>query len=117
MSEGRTALLLMSHNYERDLNFLYHWIERKEPVDYIGILGPKTRKEQMVLDLVERHRLPNEKIPMEILHGPIGDKSYGRSSQAIALSIVSELQKQFFGETKKEFREEINRAVVREFSN
>lgn len=115
-SGGKRALLLMSHNYEQDLNFLYQWIRKKISTDYIGVLGPKKRKDQMIVDLVDVHRLSEDGIPLQLLHGPMGDKSHGRSSRAIALSIVSELQKKFFGQATENVREEADCAIVPGFS-
>ena len=94
----KTVLLLMSHSYEQDMKFLYHWIQLNNPADYIGILGPEWRKEQMCSDLVNYYHLSPEILTNYNLHGPVGDKGCGRGSQAIAISITVELQKIFFGE-------------------
>lgn len=93
---SRTALCLMSHNYPTDLEALSFCLEKK--IAYIGILGPKTKYQNIVNDL---SLLYNQNVGLDHnIHVPMGDKTFGRGEGAIALSIIAELQKRFFHEKR-----------------
>lgn len=91
----RTALLLMSHNYPTDLDALAAVTDIQ--LAYIGVLGPKRRRDQMLtdLELVYKLRWPIE--AMSAVEGPIGDPGFGRGEMAISLAVVARLQQKFFG--------------------
>ena len=95
INHDRSAVLLMSHSYETDLNVLSQLAD--QPTAYIGVLGPEKRKNQMLEDLKTIH---NKKFPQEHLdkiHGPMGFDGFDRGEHAVALSVVAELQHLFFG--------------------
>ena len=92
----RTALLLMSHNYPTDLEVLAH--VSHQSLAYVGILGPKKRRDQMLKDLQKVYGKPWPEDQIQKVRGPIGWTKLGRGESAISLSIVSELQAVFFGE-------------------
>lgn len=84
----RTAVVVMSHSYERDLDYLDALATAD--VAYIGMLGPRTRTERMLGDLASRGRLGVTKL-RDRIYGPIGLDIGGDDPEAIALSIVAEI--------------------------
>ena len=95
----RTAVLLMSHNYPSDLETLRYFL--KFPVGYIGILGPRKKKEQMFKDLKSLYDLEIPKEMVSKIYGPMGLENLGRGGSAIALSVISQLQTLFFNQEGK----------------
>jgi len=85
---ARTAAVVMSHNYERDLDYL-DALARSD-VAYIGVLGPRERTERLLRDLESRGR-PFPASMLARLFAPIGLNVGGDGAEAIALSIVAEL--------------------------
>lgn len=84
----RTAAIIMSHNYERDLDYLD--VLAAHDVAYLGLLGPRTRAQRLLADLAARGR-PCPDGMLERVYGPIGLDLGGDGAAAIALSIVSEI--------------------------
>jgi xanthine/CO dehydrogenase XdhC/CoxF family maturation factor len=85
---ARTAAIVMSHNYERDLDY-FDALARSD-VAYLGLLGPRARTERMLGDLEARGRACVEPM-LSRLHAPIGLDIGGDGAEAIALSIVAEV--------------------------
>lgn len=84
----RTAVVVMSHSYERDLDYLDALATAG--VGYIGILGPRTRTDRMLADLTSRGRLGAAAL-RDSVYAPIGLDIGGDGPEAIALSIVAEI--------------------------
>jgi xanthine/CO dehydrogenase XdhC/CoxF family maturation factor len=85
--DGRTAVLLMTHNYQYDLALLEQLIG--SDVAYIGILGPKAKTKRLIDDL------PQEKQQATFfknVYGPAGLDLGAETSDEIALSILSEVK-------------------------
>jgi xanthine/CO dehydrogenase XdhC/CoxF family maturation factor len=86
--DQRTYVLLMSHNYVRDLNYLRSLMGTD--VAYVGSLGPGVRLGRMLDDLrsdglvVEDHDLAK-------LHGPAGLDVGAEGPVEIAWSIIAEI--------------------------
>jgi xanthine dehydrogenase accessory factor len=78
----------MSHNYERDLDYLDALAT--SDVAYIGMLGPRARTERLLGDLETRGR-PFPNAMLSRLFAPIGLDVGGDGAEAIALSIVAEI--------------------------
>ena len=78
----------MTHNYANDLKFL---IELKDTRPaYIGLLGPKKRREKLFSELIEYYpELPESFL--EQIHGPAGLNIGAETPQEIAISILSEI--------------------------
>lgn len=79
------AAVVMTHNFLRDVELLAALFA--SPIPYIGLLGPKSRGEELLTQLGEvtpemRRRL----------HNPIGLDLGGDSPREIALAIVAEIQ-------------------------
>jgi len=86
--DERTALVLMTHNYARDLYFL----ERLEPVNvcYFGILGPAKRKERLYYDLMEKWP-EKDFLFFNTLYAPVGLDIGAETPEEIAIAIVAEI--------------------------
>jgi len=82
---SRTAAVVMSHHYTRDLEYARALIA--SDVAYIGLLGPKARAERMLAEITARGGLPEGDVR---IFAPIGVDIGGDGPEAIALSIVAE---------------------------
>ena len=82
-----SLMVTMTHNYEHDRIILGEILARTSPA-YIGLLGPRTRSEKLLtsLDPVK------VKTNFSKLHFPVGLDIGGDNPQAIALSILAEMQ-------------------------
>lgn len=87
------AVVLMTHNYEADLQILRH-LNGKQ-IGYLGCLGPKQRFEQLKMDLWHQFGVSLSAHLQTISHAPAGLFPRGRSPEEIALSIVAEIQSVF----------------------
>jgi xanthine dehydrogenase accessory factor len=83
-----TAVVIMSHNYLRDVDFLGSLLGRQ--VAYIGCLGPGERLERMLKDLVASGRSV-EPEDLERIHGPAGLDLGADGPTEIAWSVLSEI--------------------------
>ncbi|MFE1746882.1 XdhC family protein [Coleofasciculus sp. H7-2] len=86
---NRTVAVVMTHNYLHDLEILKTLLP--SPVQYLGILGPKRRTEQLLLELKE-WGIQLTEAQLHRLHGPVGLDIGADTPEAIALSIVAEIQ-------------------------
>ena len=87
--ESRSAVVVMSHHYGRDLDYL-DAILAVGGAGYVGLLGPRSRTDRMLADLAARGRSrPPE--TFERLFGPVGLDVGGEGPEAIALAIVAEV--------------------------
>ncbi|GHA48153.1 xanthine dehydrogenase [Salinimicrobium marinum] len=86
--DEETAVILMNHNYARDLQFLLA-IKDKSPV-YIGLLGAVKRREQLFNELIEFHPEIDYTF-LDKIHGPAGLDIGAITPQEIAVSILSEI--------------------------
>ena len=55
---ARSAVVVMSHHYGRDLDYLDALLDRE--LAYVGLLGPRSRTERMLADLGARGRRVSE---------------------------------------------------------
>ena len=83
-----TAVVVMSHNYLRDLDFLRSLLGRQ--VAYIGCLGPGERLERMLKDLAAAGTQVSPE-DMERIHGPAGLDLGADGPTEIAWSVLSEI--------------------------
>lgn len=83
-----SAAVVMTHNYLDDLEVLRSLLPSAVP--YIGVLGPKRRAERLLRDLQTEATYSNAQI--EKLHAPIGLDIGADTPDAIAMSIVAEIQ-------------------------
>jgi xanthine dehydrogenase accessory factor len=85
--DDRTAAVVMTHNYARDLVLLGALLA--SPVRYVGVLGPRSRTERLLQDL----GLPDE----ERLHAPVGLDLGAETPAEVALAIAAEVRAAFAG--------------------
>jgi xanthine dehydrogenase accessory factor len=85
--DPRTYVVVMSHNYLRDKDYLSSLLTSEAA--YVGMLGPKARLQRLLDDL----RADDFEIPadMERFHGPAGLDVGGEGPDEIAAAIVSEV--------------------------
>ncbi len=88
-SDAETAAVMMTHNYERDTEILPLLL--KSDVFYIGALGPKRRTEQLLGELAASGENFTEE-QLTKLYAPAGLDIGADTPEAIALSIVAEIQ-------------------------
>jgi xanthine dehydrogenase accessory factor len=86
----RTAVILMTHNYEADMAIFSKLIDRK--FGYLGCLGPRKRYEQLKADLLKMQNITVTPEWESIVHSPAGLFVNGRSPEEIALSIIAQIQ-------------------------
>ena len=81
-----SAAAVMSHSFTADADYLR--VLAQSPPDYVGLLGPAARRDALLagLDAEGRQRLAGR------ARGPVGLDLGGRSPQAIALSLIAEIQ-------------------------
>ena len=86
--DQQTALLLMTHNFATDLNYLINLKNARSA--YLGLLGPSKRREKLLGECMER--LP-ELDPefFDQIHGPAGLNIGAETPQEIAISILAEI--------------------------
>jgi len=87
--DDQTYFALMTHNYKYDLAVLKELL--KTDFHYIGILGPKSKFNRMLDDLLIEGITVSEE-QMKRIHTPIGFDIGAETSEEIALSIVSEIK-------------------------
>jgi xanthine dehydrogenase accessory factor len=87
--DERTAMILMTHNYNYELALLQQLL----PLDlnYIGILGPKKKLERMLAEL-EDNGLAITPTMLQKIYGPAGLDIGSEGAEEIALSIIAEIK-------------------------
>ena len=79
----------MSHHYPRDREAL-RWL-LPSPVRYLGVLGPRTRTEELIGDLAKEGFRPTAAM-LTRLAAPAGLDIGGDGPEVIAVAIVAEIQ-------------------------
>jgi xanthine dehydrogenase accessory factor len=87
-ADGGTYVVVMSHNYLRDRDYLRSFLE--SPVAYLGMLGPRARLERLLDDLANEGVLPSREA-LDRVHGPAGLDIGGEGPEEIAAAIVAEI--------------------------
>ncbi len=89
MLDENSAAVIMTHNYNRDREILKFLLESK--ACYVGALGPKRRTEKLLEELkAEGANFSAEQL--EKLFAPVGLDIGANTPEAIALSIIAEVQ-------------------------
>ena len=86
--EERTAVVLMTHNYNYDLEMLEMLADK--PVSYIGLLGPASKRNRMLMEL-EQKGIDLLETSFQKIYGPTGLDLGAETAEEIAVSIVSEI--------------------------
>jgi xanthine/CO dehydrogenase XdhC/CoxF family maturation factor len=85
----RTAIVLMTHNYNYEIALLKELLPTSLP--YIGILGPKKKLERMLAEIEDAGiRISEEQLNR--IYGPVGLDIGSEGAEEIALSVVSEIK-------------------------
>lgn len=87
--DDRTAAVVMTHNYSRDKLILPPLFEAD--LFYLGLLGPRRRTEQL-LEEVNRDGALMTPEKLKKLYAPVGLDIGADTPEAIALSIIGEIQ-------------------------
>lgn len=93
-----TAAIVKSHNYGRDYAALQ--ILLPQDIRYVGIIGPRKRRDQLLADLLDRGISINAEV-----FAPAGLDLAAETPEEIALSIVAEIQSVFAGGTNESLRD------------
>lgn len=94
--DQQTYFVLITHNYKYDLAMLKLLLQTD--CRYIGILGPKTKLNRMLDDLLSEGIKVTEE-ELNRIYGPIGLDIGAETSEEIALSIVAEIKAMMSGKT------------------
>jgi xanthine dehydrogenase accessory factor len=86
--DERTFVVVMSHNFLRDKDYLRSFLGT--PARYIGMLGPGARLERLLEDL-RRDGYQAEPRDLEVVHGPAGLDLGGDGPEEVAWAIVGEI--------------------------
>jgi xanthine dehydrogenase accessory factor len=81
-TDTRTAVMLMSHNYLRDIAYLRSMLDAEWA--YLGVMGPRGRTEQMLGEIGRPDAL-------ERLHAPAGLDIGAETPDEVARAIVAEI--------------------------
>lgn len=87
--DEQTVFVLMTHNYNYDMAMLGILLNKN--VVYVGMLGPRKKKQQILDELAEKgmHFTPEQLL---VLHSPVGLDIGAETPEEIALSIVAEIK-------------------------
>ncbi|MDB6076187.1 MAG: hypothetical protein JWO89_3827, partial [Verrucomicrobiaceae bacterium] len=89
VGDARSAGVVMTHNYGRDLAYLTGLL--RSPLRYVGLMGPARRRNQLIGDLADQGLVIDLDM-LDKLHGPAGLDIGADGPAEIALSIVSEIK-------------------------
>ena len=99
--DEHTVFLLMTHNYNYDMAMLKQLLQKN--VSYIGMLGPKKKRERILNELKDEGLTFTEQ-QLSVLHSPVGLDIGAETSEEIALSILSEIKALFAGKDVQSLR-------------
>ncbi len=92
--DEHTVFLLMTHNYNYDMAMLKQLLQKN--VSYIGMLGPKKKRERMLGELKDEGLIFSEQ-QLSVLHSPVGLDIGAETAEEIAVSILAEIKALFAG--------------------
>lgn len=87
--DHRTCFVLMTHNYQYDLQMIKVLLPLDIP--YIGLLGPKKKYNRIIEDLKKVGICPS-KVQLAKIYGPTGLAIGAETAEEIASSIIAEIQ-------------------------
>lgn len=98
--DARTACVVMSHHFGRDIAALKHVFAGN--YGYVGLLGPRRRKQLLMSHLIDEGYLPKS---ISALHTPAGLDIGSETAEEIAVAIIAEVQAALTGRTGSSLRE------------
>src|SRR6185503_2070328 len=107
MIDEFTVFLLMTHNYNYDKAMLVQLLQKN--VSYIGMLGPKKKRERILNELKEEGISFTEQ-QLSALHSPVGLDIGAETAEEIAVSILAEI-KSFFANKDVQSLRKINEVI------
>ena len=102
--DERTAAILMTHNYNYDIEVLSQLSHTGCP--YIGVLGPKKKLNRMLDELATLGK-PVAAHSMDRIYSPVGLDLGAETAEEIALSITAEIKAVLSGKSAASLREKI----------
>ncbi|HEX6170357.1 MAG TPA: XdhC/CoxI family protein [Chitinophagaceae bacterium] len=99
--DEHTVFLLMTHNYNYDMAMLKQLLQKS--ISYIGMLGPKKKRERMLNELKDEGLIFTEQ-QLSVLHSPVGLDIGAETSEEIAVSILAEIKALFAGKDVQSLR-------------
>ncbi|MGN7205092.1 XdhC family protein [Pedobacter sp. SAFR-022] len=87
--DKRTAAVLMTHNYNYDLEVLSQITKTNCP--YIGLLGPKKKMQRMLDELAAAGKAISD-VEFENVYSPVGLDLGAETAEEIALSVTAEIK-------------------------
>ena len=105
--DEHTVFLLMTHNYNYDMAMLKQLLQKN--VSYIGMLGPKKKRERILNELKDEGMSFTEQ-QLSVLHSPVGLDIGAETSEEIAVSILAEIKALFAGKDVQSLRK-INEVI------
>jgi xanthine/CO dehydrogenase XdhC/CoxF family maturation factor len=96
--EDRTAVVLMTHNYLKDLEALRHLLP--SAAGYLGLMGSRARGAKLLAELAAEGLAPDTR-----LHTPVGLDLGAEDPETIALAILAEIQAALHGRSGRSLRE------------
>lgn len=104
--DARSAALVVSHVYDKDRQALEALL--RQPLGYLGLQGNRTRSARLLRE-IEAAGTPLTEAQRRILHAPAGLALGAESPEAIALSMVAEVQAVLSGHPGGSLRERTGR--------
>jgi xanthine/CO dehydrogenase XdhC/CoxF family maturation factor len=86
--DGRTFVVVMTHNFLRDKAYLRSLLG--SPAAYVGMLGPAARTQRLLMELADEG-VDVEPVRGERIHGPAGLDLGSEGPEEIAQSILAEI--------------------------
>jgi xanthine dehydrogenase accessory factor len=87
--DARTAVVLMTHNYNYDIAMLQQLLPLQ--LSYVGVLGPKNKLDRMLEEMEEKGIAITPQLVQHI-YGPTGLDIGAETSEEIALSVLAEIK-------------------------
>ena len=100
VGDARTACVVMSHHFGRDIAALKHLFAGN--YGYVGLLGPRRRKQLLMSQFIDEGYLPKS---VSSLHTPAGLDIGSETAEEIAVAIIAEVQAALTGRTGRSLRE------------
>ena len=97
-TDARTAAIVKSHNYGRDFAALCQLLKLDLP--YVGVLGPRKRREQLLNAVLDEGIAINAEV-----FAPAGLDIGAETPEELALALVSEIQATFAGASAESLRD------------
>ncbi|WP_236978194.1 XdhC family protein [Membranihabitans maritimus] len=102
----RTAVVLMTHSYVLDLQYMMKLVEHRPR--YLGLLGPRTRREKLFEELWGQ--LPEIDTEFfDSVSGPAGINIGAETPREIAISVVGEILSVFREQEPKPLKDKVGR--------